>query len=94
MAQRLYDLVRTDPASPEFDIVGARPGERLAEELVSISEQLISRVEEPLSMIVDTCAAEHHAKVEEMVDELRALLESGHSEALRERLMTMAHALQ
>jgi FlaA1/EpsC-like NDP-sugar epimerase len=94
MGERLYRLVQSERGTPEFDVVGARPGESLAEELTSVSEEVIPRVGEPISDILDTRAEEHTAKVAAMVDELRVLIDGARPEMLRKRLMRMAQALQ
>ncbi len=93
LAERLYQLVQNDGTAPEFVVTGARPGERLAEELASASERLMALGDEGV-LSVQTEAPEQAPRIDGMVDELKRLLAGGEPEPLRTRVMEMARSLQ
>jgi len=94
MARRIYRLIRGDSQSPNFVITGARPGERLTEELTSESESLVRCGEDPVLRVVHSRFADHAALAQGMVDELAQLLAAGAVEQLRARVMDLARLLQ
>lgn len=94
MAERVCALVHGPDASPRFVVTGSRPGERLAEELVSQSETLVACGEEPVWRVVYGRSAEIAPEVPGVVDEIRALLDAADNFRLRARVMELAHRFQ
>jgi FlaA1/EpsC-like NDP-sugar epimerase len=94
MARRVYRLLNGQRAEPTFVETGARPGERLAEELCSTSESLIPCGEEPVLRVVHSRADEHPALIDAMLAELRALVDCGDVERLRARVTEFGRQLQ
>jgi FlaA1/EpsC-like NDP-sugar epimerase len=92
MAERLYRILRPDIRAPEFVVTGARPGERLAEELASASESLTPADDGVLQ--VATGRSHRPTDVDPMIQELARLFADGEPEPLRTRLMDMAQSLQ
>ena len=97
MAQRVARLVRSDLHNPEIVITGSRPGERLAEELLSASERVTPCADDhddPVWRVVhsrrDTC----NDAIPAIVDELRALIAKERPEVIRARAMEFARQLQ
>lgn len=94
VAERIARVVRGPDAQPEFATIGARPGERLFEELVSEGEHLEVCGEGPVFRILRDDSAKQATMIREGMEELRALLASGHAGALHQRLMELADWLQ
>ena len=92
MAERLCRLVRADGSTPDFVVTGARPGERLAEELTSESEYLRRQAEGVLS--IESEGSERRRATDGMLKELRELLDDGDTDNLRVRVMELARELQ
>jgi len=93
MAERLYCLIRGDGVKPEFVVTGARPGERLSEELASASERLTPLRDDGVLGIHSSRIHDEPA-TSAMIDELKELLTETHVEALRSRVMELAKELQ
>jgi len=91
MAERLFQLLRAE-GRPEFVTTGARPGERLAEELVSESEAISSLGDGVLC--IRRTADPRPVDREALIAELRQLVEIGEPEPLRARVMELARSLQ
>jgi len=92
MAERLYRLVRAG-GEPEFTVTGARPGERLAEELASASEHLTPHGDDGVHC-VDSSRRPDTAATEAIIEDLKGLLASGEPQALRTRVMELAREQQ
>jgi len=94
IAERLYHLVRGAEATPKWRALGARPGERLFEELVSASERMTPYGGGPVMSIstldpgsVSLCPAG-------MIEQLQRLVAAGDPEPLRAQVVELARALQ
>lgn len=94
MAERIYTLVRGDGSSPAFEVTGARPGERLEEELASPSETFVTCGEDPVWRVVHARSSEHPALLPAMVEEIGSLLQAGATQQLHTRVMEFARLLQ
>ena len=94
MARRVYQLLRGPAEEPEFVETGARPGERLAEELWSASESLEPCGEERVLRVVHSRSDEHSAAIDAMLAELHSLVECGDIERLRTRVTEFGRQLQ
>jgi FlaA1/EpsC-like NDP-sugar epimerase len=94
MGRRMFQLVKGRNEEPEIVVTGARPGERLAEELASASERLVHCGESPILRVVHSRADEQAARIDGMVEELSVLLERGAIGELRERVMELSRQLQ
>jgi FlaA1/EpsC-like NDP-sugar epimerase len=94
MASRVARLVTGADRPPEIAVTGARPGERLAEELVSPSERLVRCPNDPVLRVEQARWNTLALLVPPMLEEIRSLVEKGTSTALRARVMQMAGQLQ
>ncbi|MPZ15211.1 MAG: NAD-dependent epimerase/dehydratase family protein [Chloroflexi bacterium] len=94
MAARVHRLVRGDDSAPRFVAIGARLGERLAEELTGASETLLPCSASPVWRVVHARAAEQAAFAPRIVPKLSALLARGDTVRLRERVLELARFLQ
>jgi FlaA1/EpsC-like NDP-sugar epimerase len=91
MAERLFGILG-EGTRPTFTVTGARPGERLAEELVSESEEVSTLGNGVLC--IQRLRPAKGPPAGALVAELKALVEAGDPEALRERVMQLARELQ
>ena len=94
MAERVYRLAAPRGRQPEFVITGARPGERLFEEMASPSEVLERRGDDPVLRIVCGSSDEQHELVSAALPELCSLLACGDVPALHRRATELARQLQ
>jgi FlaA1/EpsC-like NDP-sugar epimerase len=94
IGERVARIVRPTGPGPRFVETGARPGERLFEELSSRNEELVRCGEAPIWRIARQGAAGPSLPVSEMLAEIRALLEGDDLGALRQRVMDYSQALQ
>jgi FlaA1/EpsC-like NDP-sugar epimerase len=85
LAARVAALAQPDGAEPRFVETGARPGERLFEELVSAN---------PVWRILRDDGHRGSEAATDLLAELRALLERDDLPALRRRVMEHSQALQ
>jgi FlaA1/EpsC-like NDP-sugar epimerase len=94
LARRLFGLVHGDGAEPEWRVLGSRPGERLAEELVSASEFLAPCDAGAALRIIREGPVVSAETLAGMVDELRHVIARGAPEPIRDAVMGMAKSLQ
>jgi FlaA1/EpsC-like NDP-sugar epimerase len=94
MAERVCRLMNPAGAPPAFVVTGARPGERLAEELASPGETLLRCGTDPVWRVAAPQLAEHTAVIRDIIDELRSLLPVATAAELRTRAMAFAGRLQ
>jgi O-antigen biosynthesis protein WbqV len=94
MARRVYGLLRGPSSDPQLVETGARPGERLAEELWSASERIERCDGESVLRVVHSRANEHPALIDGMLVELRELVERGDVELLRTKVTEFGRQLQ
>ncbi len=94
LGERVAAVVRPDGPPPEFVETGARPGERMAEELVSQNEKLVRCGNDPVWNIVRHRPAEHQGDIPGMLAELTNLLGADDLGSLRQRVMEYSRALQ
>ncbi|MBM2810229.1 MAG: polysaccharide biosynthesis protein EpsC [Chloroflexi bacterium] len=94
MAARVSRLVSGADATPDLIFTGARPGERLAEELSSATETLVRVAGDPVLRIEQSGWDQLKPRVPSMIKEVRELLAMATNAALRARVMEMAHQLQ
>lgn len=94
IAERIYRAASPDGALPRFVLTGARPGERLAEELASANERLGRHGDDPVLRLENACAAQQEAQIGAAVDELRSILADGDYPRLHRQLMAIAQQLQ
>ena len=92
-AARVAELHRLGPEYPIM-VTGARPGERLREQLLGPHERAVPGPRAGLVRVEDALRAQHVARVEEMVDELAMLCDEAAEAQLRAAAMRAAHALQ
>ncbi len=94
MATRVARIVRDDDSEPEIVITGSRPGERLAEELLSRSESVTRCDDDPVFRVVHSRRQECGARVEGILKELPALISQASAAKLRAQTMAFATELQ
>jgi O-antigen biosynthesis protein WbqV len=94
LGERVASVVRPDGPSPTFVETGARPGERLAEELTSSNERLVRCGAAPVWNIVRERQAAPPDLVADMLVEINDLLAGDDLGALRDRVMAYSQALQ
>ncbi len=94
LAERVAALVRPGDPAPEFIQIGARPGERLAEELASPNEKLVRCGDDPVWNVVRRRPHERAEVLADMLDELMDLLAGDDLDRLRQRVMELSRALQ
>jgi O-antigen biosynthesis protein WbqV len=94
IAERLYRLVRGVQATPEWRVLGARPGERLSEELVSASEQMVPCGGGPVMRISTPHPSSGSLCPAGMIQQLQRLVAAGEPDALRAQVVELARALQ
>lgn len=94
MGERIVRLVQGEAAQPEFALIGARPGERLLEELASEGERLERSPEDPVLRVLRDDHHEQYGIIESGLQELRGLLAGGEQKLLHQRLLELAHLLQ
>jgi len=92
MAERLYSLLGVHGSGPTFTLSGARPGERLAEELVSESEELSALGHGVLC--IQRLGQSRGPTADALIAELKALVDAGDPRPLRSRVMQLAKELQ
>jgi FlaA1/EpsC-like NDP-sugar epimerase len=94
MAVRVSRLVHGDDHDPDVVITGARPGERMAEELFSRSEQVVHCDDGPVLRVLHSRQAMCDERAPIMVDELARSVVDLPAAALRARVMAFAEELQ
>jgi FlaA1/EpsC-like NDP-sugar epimerase len=94
MAQRVCDLLRGDREACEISFGSPRAGERLREELLSVSERFVDGPRVGLLSVVDDRGAEHVMRIESLLDQLAQLAKSADVAELRAAVMSAAGALQ
>jgi FlaA1/EpsC-like NDP-sugar epimerase len=94
VGERVARIVQPGGGAPTFVEMGARPGERLAEELISGNERLVRCGDAPVWDIVRERVPASPSFVAEMLGEITALLAGDDLGALRQRVMAYSQALQ
>ncbi len=94
LGERVAKVIQPDGPPPTFIEMGARPGERLAEELTSGNERLVRRGDAPVWNIVRERATAPPDFVSDMLMEIDKLLAGDDLDALRRRVMDYSQALQ
>lgn len=94
MASRLAGQLGARGAAYPMVFTGARPGERLREQVLGPHEHLAPGPVPGVVRVVDERREQHEARVEALVDELAELCDAGSADELRAATMRAAHALQ
>jgi FlaA1/EpsC-like NDP-sugar epimerase len=94
MAARLARRAQATDAPYPIVVTGARPGERLREELLGPHEHALAGPVAGLLRVEDHRRAEHVSRVERIVEELAALCGEASADALRDATMRAARSLQ
>ncbi|MSQ24542.1 MAG: polysaccharide biosynthesis protein [Chloroflexi bacterium] len=94
VAERIYQMASHSDTMPRFAVTGARPGERLFEELASVSEAIERIGEDPVWRIAGEEGVERPGARAAGLTELRRLFDCGDQHSLHQRMMELAHQLQ
>jgi FlaA1/EpsC-like NDP-sugar epimerase len=94
LAARVAGLVRPDGPEPRFVETGARPGERLFEELVSANERLTRCGEDPVWRVSRVAGPNNPADIPDLIAELRGMLAGDEPDLMRHRVMELSQGLQ
>ena len=94
LGERVAAVIRPAGPPPAFVELGARPGERLFEELASPNEQLVRCGDAPVWNIVRRESTTRLQIVPDMLSEVRKLLAGDDLSGLRQRVMEYSKTLQ